>query len=686
MLPATDLAALRAEALRLADHLLAAAHSDAHGLYWAAPPTAEAPVPLVDESLFAGSTGIALFFVALAGYTGQPAHRAAAEASTRWLVAHAQRVAPANVSFFSGRTGVVYLCIKLFELTGQAKHRRWATIVAQAIRPHLLRGNGSPDLLGGDAGNLLVVAHLYQLTGRRSWLPVLAAGLRRLVRYARPGRQGLKWNYHPASLDSPTGLSHGASGIAHALLELSRSLGASPALRWLAGQALRYEAQYYRPAPGTWLSLRTHAACPTNPATLRLAPARLLLGGGTLAGWAHGVAGFTLVRLRAAALKLSSDYQQEAAAGLRRVRHYLARRPPPHADYTLCAGLGGLAEVLLVAAGPPPLQAQALAQARQLAQAAVAQRQALGYYAAPGGQGHAGDDLLTGQAGLGYLLLRVLAPDKTASVLLPQLPPPGRLVPAGRWPWELPLAALRRQVWGPHFRRTLHLLAQVLPQGGTEAFADAAFPLETHELDALQSQLRQLGQQVPLPARSVVAEVFRLERRRLALLRQPEGVVYREARQHALAAWVQVPANVDPAALLLTPLQVSPQVRLLATRWHWTSHQPARWLRNLTARPGTHTTLLHLAGEVVREYPVPPLAAAVLRSLRRPATGAQLAAQLGAGLPGQAAQAAIVAQLLALLQAGFVLPLALLGRRAGPKTEVAGGPSPPATSLATPAK
>ncbi len=671
-------AALRAELLRLADELLAAAHADPHGLYWPAafttPGADPASGPLVDESLFAGGTGIALFFVALAGYSGLAAHRATAEAAAGWLVAYARRTPPANVSFFSGRTGLVYLCLKLFELTGQARHRRWAAAVARAIRPQLRRGNGSPDLLGGEAGNLLVVAYLYRLTGARGWRPVLAAGLRRLAQHAQPGRQGLKWSYHPASLDSPTGLSHGASGIAHALLELSDKVGPSPALRWLAHQALRYEAAYYRPAAGTWLSLRTPAPAPADPRTLTRAPARLLLGGGQLAGWAHGAAGFALVRQRAAPT-LGLAYAAEAAAGLRRVRWHLARRPPARADYTLCAGRGGLAEVLLVSAEPA-----ALGQARQVALAALAQRQHLGYYAAPGGGGPGGPGLLTGRAGIGYLLLRVLAPAEVASVLLPRLPPPTSQVPG----WgPLPVAALRRQVWGAHFRRTLHLLAVLCPAALPTLFADAAFPSpEVPELDVLQRQLRQQIRCLPLPARAVVADAFTMERGRLALLRRPAPAVQREARQHALAAWHREPAHLHPPSLLATRFCLSPEARLLATRWPWSGPRPARWRRNLTARPGHHATLLHLVGPVVHEQPLAPLAAALLHGLRRPATGAQLAAQLGAGLPEAAVRAAVAAQLLALLAAGVILPAALATRR--PKKE-AGELSSPASAKLGPA-
>ncbi len=654
-----DDATLRAELQRLADGLLAAAHSDTYGLYWPAAFTTPAASPVecstVDESLFAGSTGIALFFVALASYSGMATHRAAAEAATGWLVAYARRTPPANVSFFSGRTGLVYLCIKLFELTGRARHRRWATAVAQAIRPHLLRGNGSPDLLGGEAGNLVVVAYLYQLTGARSWRPVLAAGLRRLVQYALPGRQGLKWSYQPASLDSPTGLSHGASGIAHALLELSSGLGPSPALRWLAHQALRYEATYFRPAAGTWLSLRTPATAPTDLRTLAQAPARLLLGGGRLAGWAHGVAGFTLVRQRAA-LALGPVYAFEAAVGLRSVHRYLARRPLARADYTLCAGRGGLAEVLLATA-----EQAALGQARQVALAALAQRQRLGYYAAPGGTGPAGPGLLTGLTGIGYLLLRVLDPGAVASVLLPRLPPPARSVP-GTGPWQLPVAALRRQVWGAHFRRTLHLLAALSPAALPALLADAVFADPTiPELDVLQRHLKQQIQRLPRPARAVVADVFALERGRLALLRGLAPVVQREVRRHALDAWCQVPTHLHPATILTTPFCLSPEARLVAARWPWDSSRPARWRRNLLAQPGNCPTLLHLVGTTVHEQPLAPLAAALLRGLRRPASGTQLTAQLAVGLPEATVQAVVVAQLVSLLAAGVVLPVALTG-------------------------
>lgn len=323
----------------IAADLLAQARRDAQGLYWLTPPSPPTADPAwqLDESLFSGSTGIVLFFVALFQHSGLLAHRRAAEDGTRWLVAHAHAHPPQNLSFFSGRLGIVYLCCKLYEATGDAAHLRAAQRLARAMRAGLLVGNASPDLLGGEAGSLFVITYLYHLTGAAGWRPVLAAGLTRLVQGARPSQQGVKWGYQPNALDSLTDLSHGASGIAYVLLELGHYFNL-PALHWLANQAMRYEAQYFRPA-GYWLDLRVYSEYLAEEMPARLPCATLLVNKGQTTSWAHGTAGIGLVRLRALQLFPASGHQQESMAALAHTLRSLARRRGP-AEYTLSSGLG----------------------------------------------------------------------------------------------------------------------------------------------------------------------------------------------------------------------------------------------------------------------------------------------------------------------------------------------------------
>jgi hypothetical protein len=650
------LPSLQADLDYVVAELLRQARHDAQGTYWLTPPGLPTTDPAwqLDESIFSGSTGIVLFFGALYQYSGELAHRQVAEDGTRWLIAHAQAQAPQHLSFFSGRLGVVYLCCKTYELTHNTYYLQQAQLLAQAVRASLLAGNGSPDLLGGEAGNLFVITYLYQLTGAAEWLPVLRAGLARLVRGARPSRKGVRWGYQPNALDSLTGLSHGASGIAHVLLELGHYFR-SPALHWLADQAMRYEGQYFRRAESNWLDVRVYAEYTVDDAAWQLPQDQLLVGSGNTNSWAYGATGIGLVRLRALALIPLPRYQKEALASLAKTRRDWAQRGET-IDFTL-TGWGGRAELLLTAAatlGGAPHRILA----QQVAQAASQQRQRLGHWLGKGGAAPAGPALLTGMAGIGYLLLRTLSPARGDSVLLPCLPT-GAL-PAGRLGhlYQNP-ASLWTHLWGQHFERTRWLLGQLSPASLTHLFAEEAGGSLT--LQTVQARLYTVIKDLPQPQKRLVAEAFRLEKTSLTLLLRKPAFICQVTQQHRHRQSTQQLATLAPADFLPLVFRRSAQARLLPNCWPWPAHRPAAWRRNLTAPASQHPCVLLLTGDTVAEYAIGAFSAALLWALAKPASVATvlpgLRQQFGLG-PGDEVLgrllSAITAQLQQLSEVGFI--------------------------------
>jgi len=633
--------------------LLRQARYDAQGTYWLTPPGLPTTDPAwqIDESIFSGSTGIVLFFGALYQHSGELAHRRVAEEGTHWLIAYAQAHAPRHLSFFSGRLGVVYLCCKLYELTHDANYLQRAQQLARAVRAGLLTGNGSPDLLGGEAGNLFVITYLYQLTGAAEWLPVLRAGLARLVRGARPSCRGVRWGYQPNALDSLTGLAHGASGIAHVLLELGQYFR-SPALYWLADQAMRYEGQYFRRAARNWLDVRVYSDYLTDNAARQVPLASLLVGGGNTNSWAYGAAGIGLVRLRA--LAPLPHYRQEALASLAKTRRDWARCGE-RTDFTLI-GWGGRAELLLTAAATlGDVTLRLLAQ--RVTQEASRQRQQLGHWLGKGGAAPAGPALLTGTAGIGYLLLRTLSPERVDSVLLPCLP-------AGSWPagrlgrrYQKP-TLLWPHVWGPYFARTRWLLGQLFPASLTHLFAEETNGSLT--LQTVQARLQAIIAGLPLPQQPLVAGAFRLEKISLALLLRKPGFIYQAAQQQWQQQSTQQLATLAPADFLPLLFRRSARVRLLPNCWRWPAHRPAVWRRNLTAPAGQHPCVLLLTGDTVGEYAIGAFSATLLRTLAKPTPIAALLQrvspqlQLGQDDVQGPLLSAITTQVRHLSEAGFI--------------------------------
>ena len=164
-----------------------------------------------------------------------------------------------------------------------------------------------------------------------------------LIRRASVDGHGWSWaipgRRYPRHL---CGLSHGASGIGWALLELHAATGDD---RFRAGAegAFAYERSWLDARTGTWPDLRIGGQRRGAPRTAATP---------TTGSWCHGEAGIALTRIRALAVLGPEPHGRDAEIALEATRAHLAGLLPHDLeDLSLCHGAAGPADVLLTAAG-----------------------------------------------------------------------------------------------------------------------------------------------------------------------------------------------------------------------------------------------------------------------------------------------------------------------------------------------
>jgi lantibiotic modifying enzyme len=369
--------------------------------------------------LYAGSAGVALFLGQLHALTGDAeCCRIALGAIARSAKRIVERPGepPAPLSLFLGRLGVAYTAHCVAALTGRAELH----CQAEALLHNLENEIGKPhplDLIAGNAGAIPALLALNRdlRTARQSERhQALAIALgEELTRKAV--RKGDAWAWATENGNEPgaapallTGMSHGASGIAVALLELYAVTGRLEFLEAARG-AMAYEDSLFNPIEGNWPDLRaTHDSgeAPGSPCYLRV--------------WCHGAPGIALARLRAATLDPEQAEAHLAMARaavsttLRAVDEHLQR--PGH-DASLCHGLAGLLETLLCA-GRQLGDTDCLERAAAVARVLIDRHgQSCDY---PSGLicGSVNPSLMLGLAGTGYAFLRLHAPAEVPSILL----------------------------------------------------------------------------------------------------------------------------------------------------------------------------------------------------------------------------------------------------------------------------
>jgi len=348
--------------------------------------------------LYGGTSGIALFLSRLHRLTGERAFAVTADGAMAHALSRADDVAPgARLAFYAGWTGIAYA------LAERGDADRAAKLIAAAERD--AAADPGLDVIGGAAGAIPVLIDLARRQVGNGALPLRLG--QHLVAVARKSDAGWSWNTLEGQTQrDPTGFSHGAAGIAWALLELHAATGEA-VFREAAERGFAYERQWFDPQQENWPDFRSIA----NPAGAG-APSYAV-------AWCHGAPGIGLSRLRAHEILKSEELEREAQAAIRTTARFLDH--PGYGlqnDFTLCHGRAGNAE-LLICAG------EGLGDATSRGRAGALGRQGIEHFARndlpwPCGVPGGGEtpSLMLGLAGIGYFYLRLYDPAAVPSVLI----------------------------------------------------------------------------------------------------------------------------------------------------------------------------------------------------------------------------------------------------------------------------
>jgi type 2 lantibiotic biosynthesis protein LanM len=238
-------------------------------------------------SVYDGLAGMTLAFIEAAGAHGSDKYLEMAQRCATPVIRHLQDVERNDLSqpvgAFSGIGGSLYVLDRLARLTGDSQYHDhlWAAL------PSVLRSAKNEtfnELVTGLAGCMSVTAGLYRHYPDAALREVTAICAERLHDGAVREGDAASWPIEEGRA-ALTGFSHGASGIAWALLEAAEVLG-EDLLRHDALAAFEFERRYFAPEHGTWEDLREEDVAGTAEARLR-------------ARWCHGAGGIGLARLLA---------------------------------------------------------------------------------------------------------------------------------------------------------------------------------------------------------------------------------------------------------------------------------------------------------------------------------------------------------------------------------------------------
>lgn len=342
--------------------------------------------------LYNGCTGVALFLAALEKVVGAEFRdlTLAALLPLRQLLhdsqSHQELAKKIGIGGATGLGSIIYALVRISQFLHEPNLLQDAQQAASLLAPEVISLDRDLDVMAGSAGAILGLLALVETTEVDAFKELAIAFGDHLLNNRVKSETGYQtWQ----TLDGKllTGFSHGAAGIAYALLRLYQTTD-EVRFKEAASDAIAYENTLFSTITENWLDLRS-----SQPSFMT--------------NWCHGAPGIGLARLGSLAILDTSEIRQDIEMALKTTQHFGISG----VDH-LCCGNFGRIEFLLEAARQltrPRLLEEAQKKASLIVTTARKTDSFAGVY---------DPSFFRGIAGIGYELLRLTEPNLLPSVLL----------------------------------------------------------------------------------------------------------------------------------------------------------------------------------------------------------------------------------------------------------------------------
>ena len=208
-------------ALKTAQWIKSSALNTPQGTAWPADP---ADPKTVNNSLYAGTPGVILFFLEAYNLTGKKDLLQEAQKGADYLLS--TWAEEKNTGLYEGISGVGFALEEAYKITGESKYRNGFLACLRQIKDEVKpAGKGVEwgtvtDIISGNAGTGLFLIYASHELKDQSWLELAEKAGTRLIELGKPEQGGLKWAMDPSFPRLMPNFSHGTAGIAYFLAAL----------------------------------------------------------------------------------------------------------------------------------------------------------------------------------------------------------------------------------------------------------------------------------------------------------------------------------------------------------------------------------------------------------------------------------------------------------------------------------
>lgn len=361
---------------------------------------------VLNDSLYDGRCGVALFLAALAQISGESHFHNLALRTLQSIQRQIQTIDLESQLRFARLTGIggasglgstIYTFVKASQFLDDEMLLQDALALSNWMTPELITADKQFDIFSGAAGAMLGLLSLYAFTQEATVLQkAIACGQHLLIH--RIGYEGAPRAWQTHGSIPLTGFSHGAAGIAYALLKLYAVTKDRNYLE-SALEGIAYERSVFSESDANWPDFRGLEQTGRHNFLIQ---------------WCHGATGIGMGRLGSLEIVKTPEIERDLEIAMQTTQGYALQA----IDHLCCGNLGRV-EALLVGAQRCS-RSDWHQTAYQNAANIVAKAKLTGAYQLfpnlPNSVFNPG--FFQGTAGIGYQLLRLAQPDRLPSVLL----------------------------------------------------------------------------------------------------------------------------------------------------------------------------------------------------------------------------------------------------------------------------
>lgn len=237
--------------------------------------------------LYDGLAGVALFFTELVESSGKSKYREIMDVVRKKLFAYTDKMYWSKKSntlltgAYLGEGSIAFAYMMMYSINEMPIFLSYMEKQCQIVRRHLI-DDVTYDILGGNAGAILIFLNAYQLTGEREYITWAREAGDYLIQSAVPYEVGIGW-INPLIGRALTGFAHGGAGIMLALARLGHDTK-DEKYHEAAYQAYCYEEYHYMKEWKDWADLRDFDYKERKKTEM---------------AWCHGWGGIVMARLAA---------------------------------------------------------------------------------------------------------------------------------------------------------------------------------------------------------------------------------------------------------------------------------------------------------------------------------------------------------------------------------------------------